>query len=87
MKKIDEFKSMSTGELTEKRKKLKKTNSIIGSIMGVAFIFLIFVAIKTKNYAFIGIVSGASFTLLPGIIQLKEINNELKERNQSQPIK
>jgi ethanolamine transporter EutH len=81
MKTNEEFKSMSAEELTEKRIKLKKTILILGFIMGIAILFLIFTVIKTKNYAFLAIGIGASFGLLPGIIQLKNIDNEIKGRN------
>jgi hypothetical protein len=87
MGKIDKLKSMSTEELTEKRSKLKTTVTILGAFMGIAFIFIIYVAVKTKNYAFFSIVCGVSLTLLPAISQLKEIDKELKERNQSQSVK
>ncbi len=86
MEKTNELKGMSTEELMEKRRKLKKTTLIIGSIMGALFLFLIFTVIKTKKYDFLPIVA-ASLCLLPAFKQLKEIDNELKERHQSQSFK
>lgn len=80
MKTNEEFKNMSVQELTQKRTKLKKTILIIGSIMGIAILFLIYTVIETKNYAFLAMGIGASFGLLPGFIQLKNIDNEIKGR-------
>ncbi len=81
MKTNEEFKNMSLEELTGKRIKLKKTILIIGSLMGIAILFLIYTVIQTKNYAFLAIGIGSSFGLLPGFVQLKNIDNEIKGRN------
>ncbi|NBA85526.1 hypothetical protein GVN16_07130 [Emticicia sp. CRIBPO] len=81
MKTNEDLKSMSVQELTEKKTKLKKTILIIGSLMGIAILFLIYTVIETKNYVFLAIGIGASFSLLPGFIQLKNIDNEIKGRN------
>ncbi len=84
MSKPEEFKNLTTAELLQKRDKTKTIVSVLAGFMGVALIVLIYTVIKTKNYAFLGVAVGSSLTMLPLVMRLKAINDELKQRNQGQ---
>ncbi|WP_345953245.1 hypothetical protein [Mucilaginibacter sp. PAMB04168] len=70
-------------ELSERKKKLTTVYITLGIFMALAVVYLIYVAVTTKNYAFIAVGLGCSITLLPGFVSLTEINNEIKKRNQT----
>ncbi|MFV0165429.1 hypothetical protein OBK11_04130 [Empedobacter falsenii] len=67
-------------ELLITQKQTKNIVIIFGSFMFLAFIFFIYTAIKTSNYAFIAIGCGTSVSLMPLIAKLSMINKEIKSR-------
>ncbi len=48
--------------------------------MFIAFIFFIYTAVKTKNYALIAVGCGTSIALMPLFTRLSMINKEIKSR-------
>ena len=86
MKQSDDLKNLSVEELHEKKKKLKGMIIGIAIPMALAFIALIYLAVKNKNYALIAVAIGCSITLLPGFIVLNGINNEIKNRSESKSL-
>lgn len=67
-------------ELLITRKQTKTIVIALGSFMFLAFIFFIYTAIKTSNYAFIAIGCGTSIAFISLLIRLSMLNKEFKSR-------
>ncbi|WP_291091447.1 hypothetical protein [Empedobacter sp. UBA7494] len=67
-------------ELLKKQKQTKTMVITFGCLMFLISIFLIYSAIKSKNYALIAFACGTSTTLMPLVIRLSMINKEIKSR-------
>lgn len=77
-------KNLSKYTDAELLKTLKQTKTIVvtfGSFMLLAFIYLIYSAITSKNYALIAIACGTFVTLTPLVSKLSLIKKEIKSRN------
>jgi hypothetical protein len=83
MKKADDLSNLSIEQLLEKKKKLKSMCIGIAIPMVIACLTLLYLAIKTKNYALIAVAMASSITMLPGFISIGAIDNEIKKRGQS----
>lgn len=81
MKENNKLAALTTEELQTKYKKSKGIVLGLGIVMLFASITLIYVAITTKNYAFIAVAIGSSMSFLPMIIEFKQIEKEIKSRN------
>lgn len=81
MKENNKLAALTTEELQTKYKKSKGVVLGLGIVMLFASITLIYVAITTKNYAFIAVAIGSSMSFLPMIIEFKQIEKEIKSRN------
>ena len=81
MKENNKLTALTTEELQTKYKKSKGVVLGLGIVMLFASITLIYVAITTKNYAFIAVAIGSSMSFLPMIIEFKQIEKEIKSRN------
>jgi CDP-diglyceride synthetase len=68
-------------ELNAKKKTLKAAAIGLGIVMLVACLALVYLALKSNNYALIVIAICCSITLLPSFIALSLINKEIKSRN------
>lgn len=68
-------------ELLKTHKQTKTIVIAFGSFMLLAFIFLIYSAIISKNYALITIACGSFITLTPLVSKLSLIKKEIKSRN------
>lgn len=87
MKKTDDLSTLSIDELLEKKKKLKGIIIGIAIPMVIACLTLVYLSVKTKNYALIAVAMGSSITMLPGFVSMSAINNEIKKRNHSNTLK
>ena len=67
-------------ELLITRKQTKTIVIALGSFMFLAFIFFIYTAIETSNYAFIAIGCGTSIAFMPLLTRLSMLNKEFKSR-------
>jgi hypothetical protein len=70
----------SDEELLKTQKQTKTILLILGGFMTLAFIFSLYTAIKTKNYALLAISGGTFITILPLTTRLSMINKEIKSR-------
>jgi hypothetical protein len=87
VKKTNDLSTLSVEELIEKRRKTKSAWVGISIPMALVCIFLVYLAIKLKNYALIAVGIGSAITLLPGFAIIAEIDKELKKRNESSLLK
>ena len=74
------WKDYTLDELETKKKLLKKLLIVFGTIIILCFIFLIYTAISTKNYAFIAIATGIFSFFIPFVMQISMINKEIQSR-------
>lgn len=74
--------ALTINELYAEKKKSKGVLIGLGSLMIIACALLVFVAIKSKNYALIGVACSCSITLLPMMTRLGQIEKEIKKRVQ-----
>lgn len=67
----------------------KKKKTIIGAAIGlgivtlIAFSILLYLIIKSKNVALVGVLPGSFIIFLPIFIGLSQINAEIKSRKRS----
>ncbi len=80
MKNKKNWTGFTLDELKMKKKRLKKLFIVFGTIIILCFIFLIYTAISTKNYAFIAIATGTFSFLIPFVIQISIIDKEIQSR-------
>lgn len=83
MKKADNLEGLSLEELHAKKKKLKSILIGISIPMVIACLTLLYLSIKTKNYALIAVAMGCSITMLPAFAGLGAIDKEIEKRSQS----
>lgn len=69
-------------ELYAEKKKRKGILTVFGVLMLIACGTLIFLAAKSENYALFVVASGSFITLLPLIASLKQVEKEIKSREQ-----
>ena len=81
MKENNKLSELTLEELYIKKKKLTGAAIGIGIVMLIACITLIYLAIKNKNYALIGVALGCGMTFFPMFISLTQLNTEIKSRN------
>ena len=75
---------LTVNELYAEKKKSKGILTGFGIVMLVACATLVFVAVKSKNYALIAVACGSFTTLLPVMARLGQIEKEIKNREQKQ---
>lgn len=80
MKENNKLAELTLEELLIKQKKAKAAVIGLGIVMAIALITLIYLALKNKNYALLGVAGGSAITLLPSFIALKQIETEIKSR-------
>lgn len=76
-KKLNE---LSLDELKSKEKSIQTIVLVLGSFMIIASVILIYVAITTKKPSLTAVSMGCFATLLPILIVLKQIKDEIKSR-------
>lgn len=70
----------SIEELKSKKKVCLSVLISFGTLLFLATIFLTYSAIRTENYAFLAIGSGSFVLIIPLFIQLSQLNQEIKSR-------
>ncbi len=84
MKENNKFKNLTLTELVAMQKKLKAATIGLGIVMAVACIALIYFSINGGNFALIAVGITCPMTLLPSVVNLFQINAEIKLRNSKQ---
>lgn len=82
MKKDNSLENKSLGELKATKAKYQKITAIVAGFMTVAIIFIVYVAITTKNWGQLGTL-GVIGTLLPLFISIQNLDKEIKRREQN----
>ncbi|MEA5461041.1 hypothetical protein VB796_18410 [Arcicella sp. LKC2W] len=78
--KTKKLSELTLEELQAKKKTLKGAIIGLGIVMVVAVATLVYLAIKTGNFVLIAGAMGCGITLLPSIIMVNQMNNEIKSR-------
>jgi hypothetical protein len=73
---------LTLNELNIEKKKTKGVLTGLGLVMLIACGILVFLAVKSENFALIAVASGSFITLLPILIRLGQIEKEIKNREQ-----
>lgn len=76
-KKISE---LTLQKLEEKKKKIIGVTMGLGIVMAIACPVLLYFAITQKNYALMTVATGSFISLTPGLITIKQIKKEIKNR-------
>lgn len=71
---------LSLEQLESKKKTILGATIGLGIVIIVAFFFLFYVAISSKNFALIAVAIGSLMTLIPSFISIGQINSEIKSR-------
>jgi len=80
MKKTTQLSELTLDELIIRKKKMLGVTIGLGIVMLLAAIFIVYVALKSKNAGLMAVPIGSALTLLPTIINLSQINTEIKSR-------
>ncbi|REC46413.1 hypothetical protein [Chryseobacterium pennipullorum] len=78
--KNNKLSELTLEELQTKRKSLQNMTIGFGIVILMACITIMFLSVKIKNPALIAVAIGCLITLMPSIINLGQINNEIKSR-------
>ncbi|AEI49197.1 hypothetical protein [Runella slithyformis] len=81
MKKDNSFENKSLEELRATKAKYQKIAAAVAGLMTVALLFIVYVAIKTKNWGQLGTL-GVIGTLLPLFVSIQNLDKEIKRREQ-----
>lgn len=79
--KNQKFKELTLEQLYAQKKKIQSITIAIALLLIVAFCILFYFAISTKKFVLIAPAIGSFMTLLPTLIILIQINEEIKYRN------
>lgn len=82
MTKNKKLSELTLEELFAEKKKRKGILTGLGIVILIACGTLVFLAIKSKNYALIAVASGSFITLMPLIASLSQVEKEIKNREQ-----
>jgi len=85
MKTNNNLEKFSLEELLLKQKKLKTIVIVFSTIMFAISIFLVYVGIKSKNYALLAIAFSGSSSLFILFSQLSLLNKEIFSRENKNP--
>jgi hypothetical protein len=83
MAKKQKLEELTLEELHSQRNKIKGALTGLGIIMLILCALIIYLAVKSGNYALIAVGSGSLITLLPIMASLGTINKEIKKREQN----
>lgn len=79
--KTNKLSELPLEELHKQKNTLKSVLIAFSIVMLIACAGLLFVAIKSKNFALIAIIPGCMLTMLPNYIRFGQLNTEIKSRN------
>lgn len=82
MKKDNSLENKSLEELKATKAKYQKIMAAVAGLMTVAIIFIVYVAIKTKNWVQLGTL-GVIGTLLPLFSSIQALDKEIQKREQN----
>lgn len=80
MKKENKLSELSLEELASKKKKIQGVAIGISAVMLVACCVLFYFALITGNFALIAVALGSFFILMPTLMNINQINTEIKSR-------
>lgn len=84
MKATDDLTHFTSEELYARKQKLKGAIIGLGLVMGVAVAIILYVVIKKGNYGLLAVGFTSFITLMPSVIALNKINEEIKARQAAQ---
>ena len=79
--KTNKLSELTLEELHKQKNTLKSVLIAFSIVMFLAGAGLLFMAIKSKNFALIAVIPGCMLTLLPSFIRYGQLNTEIKSRN------
>lgn len=79
--KNQKFKELTLEQLYAQRKKLQSITIAIALLLLIAFCVLFYLALSTKKFVLIAPAIGSFMAVLPTLIILTQINQEIKYRN------
>lgn len=79
--KNQKFKELTLEQLYAPKKKVQGITIGIAILLLIAFCILFYLAVSTKKFALLTPAIGSFITLLPTLIVLTQINQEIKSRN------
>jgi hypothetical protein len=71
---------LTLSELYEKKKKMVGITIGLGIVMVIACSILFYLILKSKNFVLVAVIPGCLMTLLPSVINLSQLNTEIKSR-------
>lgn len=78
--KENKLSELSLEELASKKKKIQGVAIGISAVMLVACSVLFYFAVITGNFALIAVAFGSFFILMPTLMNINQINTEIKSR-------
>jgi hypothetical protein len=81
MKPNEELAQLTLEELYKRKQKLKSAIVGLGLVMGASLAIIIYLVIKNKSYGLLAVGLTTFITLMPSIIALNSVNEEIKSRN------
>lgn len=82
MKKDNSLENKSLEELKVTKAKYQKIAAAVAGLMTVAMIFIVYVAITTKNWGQLGTL-GVIATLVPLFVSIQALDKEIQKREQN----
>ncbi|MBC8645229.1 hypothetical protein [Flavobacterium lindanitolerans] len=79
--KTNKLSELTLEELHKQKNTLKSVLIAFSIIMFLACVGLLFMGMKSKNFALIAIIPGCILTMLPNYIRFGQLNTEIKSRN------
>lgn len=79
--KNQKFKELTLEQLYAQKKRVQSITIVMAILLIIAFCVLFYLAVSTKKLALIAPAFGSFITLLPTLIVLTQINQEIKSRN------
>ncbi|MBC6697755.1 hypothetical protein [Hymenobacter sp. BT190] len=77
----EDLTQLTLEELRARKNKLKGTIIGLGLVMGVAVAIILYVVVKKGNYGLLVVGLTSFITLMPSVIALNNINDEIRARN------
>lgn len=80
MKNKRNLSELTLDELHTEKNKRQKVTTVLGSMMLLICGLLVFMAVKNKNYTLLPIAIGSLITLMPSLMYLSKVAEEIKKR-------
>ncbi|WBV60559.1 hypothetical protein PFY12_00220 [Chryseobacterium camelliae] len=79
--KNQKFKELTLEQLHAQKKRVQSITIAMAILLLIAFCILFYLAVSTKKFVLIAPAIGSFITILPTLIVLTQINQEIKSRN------